>query len=409
MSAVPARHRIPGCRAIAVVTATALSTLGLALLPGGDEADALDISGPCAIDGAPGFGEGPTNAEYIRPEGHKKATMIMVDFSDIPARTPAAERAAFFSDYGKRYLDQSSYGSYRLDLEPTRQWIRMPGTWSSYDIRRGIKSEGMRKYVQDAIDAARAQGTDFGDTEFVYVVADDNVPAQPTVSQANTFDSLHAGPRDIRGAALVFGRRADSATWQRGNFVHEANHLYGLPDLYNVYNGASVEFAGGWDTMSMAGISDLMGWHKWKFGWLTDRQVACVNGPGTSTHALKPIGSPDGANIAVVKTGPSTAIVAEARTKTGLDGKICGEGVLLYTVNSGVETGRGPIRVVDSMPRSEGGSACADRSPMELAELGDAPFRTGDAHTFANGVRVAVTGGTGKPGAHYTVRVSKPR
>ncbi|RLL66379.1 peptidase M6 [Streptomyces sp. Z26] len=404
----PARHRIPGRRVVAVATATALSALGLALLPG-DVADAVGVSGPCAIKATPGFGEGPTGPEYVSPEGRRKATMIMVDFPDIPARGAAADRAAFFSDYGERYLDRSSYGRYHLDLEPTRGWTRMPRGWSSYDIRRGITSEDMRAYVQDAIDAARARGTDFRDTDFVYVVADDNVPAQPTVSQANTFDSLHAGTRDIRAAALVFGRRADSPTWQRGNFVHEANHLYGLPDLYNVRNGASVEFAGGWDTMSMAGISDLMGWHKWKFGWLADRQVECVSRPGTSTHTLKPVGSRDGANIAVVKTGPSTAVVAEARTRTGLDARICTEGVLVYTVDSRVETGRGPVRVVDATPRSKGGSACADHSPAELAELGDAPFRAGGGHTFANGVRVAVTDGPEKPGGSWTVRVTRPR
>lgn len=411
MSAAHARRRIPGRRLVVVATATVLSTLTMALAPdtgaeGVGGAAVRDIPGSCALESSPGFGEGPMNPEYIRPAGHQKATMIMVDFPDIPAAGRAADRSAFFADYGRDYLDRASYGRYRLDLEPTPGWIRMPASWSSYGVARGNRSEVMEAYVQDAIDAARAEGTDFGDTDFVYVVADDNVPAQPTVSQANIFDTLRAGERKIPGAALVFGRRADSPTWQRGNFVHEANHLYGLPDLYNVHNGASVEFAGGWDTMSMAGISDLIGWHKWKFGWLADDQVACVRESGTSAHTLKPIGSPDGANIAVVKTGPRTAVVAEARTRTGLDREICGEGVLLYTVDSGIETGRGPVRVVDALPGSEGGRACADRSPAELAELGDAPLRAGGSHTFADGVRVAVDGE--RDGGGYAVRISKP-
>lgn len=404
MSAGAGHQRIPGSRAIAVATATVLTTVGMALAPQGGSASVLDVSGQCAIAAFEGFSEGPTSPEFIRPTGHKKAVMIMVDFPDVPATTPAHERAAFFADYGDKYLDLASYGKYRLDLEPTRDWIRMPEPWSSYDIERGISTEVMRAYVQDAVDAAVARGTDFSGTDFVYVVADDNVPARPTVSQANTFDGLHASDHPLRAAALVFGRSKDSAVWQRGNFVHEANHLYGLPDLYNVETGASVEYAGGWDTMSMAGISDLLGWHKWKFGWISDEQVACV-ADGTSTHTLKPIGSPEGSNIVVVKTGPTTAVVAEARTRTGLDRDICTEGVLLYTVDSAIPTGHGPVRVVDDNPHSGGGPSCADRSPDELAELGDAPMQPGDGHTFAGGVQVAVTG---HDDGRYRVRVTAP-
>lgn len=403
MSAAAGHRRIPGTRAIAVSTATALTAVVMALAPQGSAAAPV-VTGDCAIAGTEGFSEGPTGPEFIQPTGHRKAAMIMVDFEDVPAVTPAAERAAFFAEYGDRYLDMSSYGTYQLDLEPTRTWIRMPRPWSSYGIERGIGSEVMRAYVQDAVDAALAQGTDFSGTDFVYVVADDNVPARPTVSQANTFDDLHAGDHELRAAALVFGRSTDSAVWQRGNFVHEANHLYGLPDLYNVERGASVEYAGGWDTMSMAGISDLIGWHKWKFGWIRDDQVACVTG-GTSSHTLKPIGSPDGATLAVVKTSEHSAVVAEARTRTGLDSSICTEGVLLYTVDSSVPTGHGPVRVVDSEPGSGGGPACRDRSPEELAELGDAPLGPGESHTFADGVRVTVTG---HADGRYRVRVTAP-
>jgi M6 family metalloprotease-like protein len=403
MPAAAGHRRIPGSRVIAVGTAGALTAVVMALAPQGSAAAPV-LPDDCAIAGPEGFSEGPTGGEFIRPTGQKKATMIMVDFEDVPAAGPAAERAAFFAGYGGRYLDLSSYGRYQLELEPTREWVRMPEPWSSYGIGRGISSEVMRAYVQDAVDAAVARGADFSGTDFVYVVADDNVPARPTVSQANTFHGLRAGDHGLRAAALVFGRAGDSAIWQRGNFVHEANHLYGLPDLYNVNRGASVEFAGGWDTMSMAGISDLIGWHKWKFGWIQDDQVACVTN-GTSTHALKPIGSPDGANLAVVKTSEHSAIVAEARTRTGLDSSICSEGVLLYTVNSSIPTGHGPVRVVDAEPGSRGGPACTNRSPDELAELSDAPLRPGDSHTFAGGVRIAVTG---HHEGRYRVKVTVP-
>ncbi|MGW7521522.1 peptidase M6 [Streptomyces sp. NPDC054796] len=394
-------------RAVTLAGATALATAALALMPV-DHAGASVMSGPCAVVPGPGFDEGPPGPGFVRPQGDRKAVMIMVDFPDLPARGSPSRRASFFSDFTDDYLAQASHGRYRLDLEPTDGWVRMPRAWASYGIGRGVPTATMRAYVQDALDAAERRGTDFTGTEMVYVVADDNVPAPPTVSQANTFTGLRAGHgltgTSIRGAALVFGRSQDAAVWQRGNFVHEANHLYGLPDLYDTGEDASVRHAGGWDTMSMAGISDLMGWHKWKFGWLDTDRVGCVSSPGTSEHELRPVASPGGGSIAVVRTGPSRAVVAEARTRTGLDRGICAEGVLLYTVDSRVPTGRGPVRVVDATPRSGGGPACSDRDPGELAELADAPFRPGGGHTFPDGVHVRVTGVTADG---YAVRVTR--
>ncbi|MFG3255846.1 peptidase M6 [Streptomyces sp. NPDC048172] len=381
------RQRSMGRTALTVTTA--LATAGLALTPVSTATPSATAEA-CALEAPRGTGESPVRPGFVRPHGVKRALMLMVDFSDLPAVTPARDRAAFFSRYGDAYLKRASYGKYRLRLSPTPRWIRMPRPWSSYGIARGVPVPLMRRYVQEALDAARAQGVRVGGADLVYVVADANVPAAPTVSQAHTFPALRSGPARVSSAALVFGREGDSALWQRGNFVHEANHLYGLPDLYNVRRGASVEYAGGWDTMSMAGISDLLGWHKWKFGWIPSHRVGCVTSPGTTEHVLPPIGSP-GARLAVVRTGRHTAVVAETRTREGLDADICAEGVLLYTVDSRVPTGQGPVRVVDAHPRSGGGPDCADRLPTELAELSDAPFRPGESHTFPNGVRADIT------------------
>ncbi|MBQ1159198.1 peptidase M6 [Streptomyces smyrnaeus] len=390
-------------RALAV--ATALATACLTVTPI-ETAAAAGISGPCAIAPGTGTDEGPLDSAYVHPQGHKRALMLMVDFSDHPAVTPARERARFFSRYGNRFWDRASFGKYRLETRSSSDWIRMPRPWSSYGITRGIPTGLMRGYVQDALEAAQRQGTDVHGADLVFIVADSNLPAAPTVSQAHTFDGLRAAGTRVHGAALIFGRASDSALWQRGNFVHEAHHLYGLPDLYNVSENASVEYAGGWDTMSMAGISDLLGWHKWKFGWLPRSRVGCVTSAGTTEHSLSPVSSTD-AGLTVIRTGRHRAIVAEARTRSGLDQDICAEGVLLYTVDSAKPTGEGPVRVVDSRPRSSGGAACAGRLPTELAEMSDAPFAPGESHTFPGGIRITVTGG-GDEGA-YGVRVEVPR
>ncbi|MBO8192724.1 peptidase M6 [Streptomyces oryzae] len=401
--AEPGIRRSPAHRR-ALAAATALATACLTLAPA-EVAAAEGITGPCAIAPGDGTDEGPMDPAYVRPNGHKRALMLMVDFSDHPATGPAGERARFFSRYGDRFWNRASFGKYRLETHTSSDWIRMPRPWSSYGITRGIPAGVMRGYVQDALEAARRQGTEVRDADVVFVVADSNLPAAPTVSQAHTFDGLRAAGTRVRGAALIFGRASDSALWQRGNFVHEAHHLYGLPDLYNVAENASVEYAGGWDTMSMAGISDLLGWHKWKFGWLPRSRVGCVTSPGTTEHTLSPVSSQD-AGLAVIRTGRHRAIVAEARARRGLDRDICAEGVLLYTVDSGRPTGEGPVRVVDSRPHSGGGAACADRLPTELAEMSDAPFAPGESHTFSGGIRITVTKATGHGG--YRVRVHVP-
>ncbi|MFI8853963.1 peptidase M6 [Streptomyces sp. NPDC053499] len=402
--AEPGIRRSPAHRrALAAATALATACLTVAPVQG---VTAEGMTGPCAIASGSGTDEGPLGSAFVRPRGHKRALMLMVDFSDHPAVTPARERARFFSRYGDRFWDRSSFGKYQLEAEPSSDWIRMPRPWSSYGITRGIPTGVMRRYVQDALEAAARQGTDVHGADLVFVVADSNLPAPPTVSQAHTFAGLEAAGTQVRGAALVFGRASDSALWQRGNFVHEAHHLYGLPDLYNVSEDASVEYVGGWDTMSMAGISDLLGWHKWKFGWLRGSRVGCVTSPGTTEHELAPVSSSD-AGLAVVRTGRHSAIVAEARARSGLDRDICAEGVLLYTVDSRRPTGQGPVRVVDSRPRSHGGAACADRLPTELAEMSDAPFRPGESHTFPGGIRITVTEAGDEGG--YGIRVHVPR
>lgn len=412
-SAAPRDRRISGSgrrragRAVVLTAAAALVTSSPALSSPGEPV-APGMTGPCAVERGTGFDEGPAADPFVHPHGRKKATMVMADFPDRPAVTAAAERARFFSEFGTGYARRASYGRYRLSIEPTDQWVRMPHSWPSYAIARGNPDRTARSYVRDAITAAqRQQGTDFSSTDLVVVVADDNIPAQPTVSQANLFTGLRANGRELPAAALVFGQRQDAALWQRGNFVHEVNHLYGLPDLYNVANAASVEYAGGWDTMSMAGLSDLLGWHKWKLGWLRPDEVDCVTGNGRSHHTLRPVGSPDGARITAVRTGKHSAVVAEARTRRGLDRNVCTEGVLLYTVHSGIPTGQGPVRIADAHPHSGGGAHCSGQSPAELAELSDAPFQPGQVHTFPGGVRIAVTGTT--PDGSYRIQVTEDR
>jgi hypothetical protein len=71
-------------------------------------------------------------------------------------------------------------------------------------------------------------------------------------------------------------------------------------------------------------------------------------------HVLSPLAGRSGIKGVVVATSDITALVAEARVAEGLDSNVCAPGVLLYTVDTTIETGNGPIRVLDANPSSGG-------------------------------------------------------
>lgn len=90
---------------------------------------------------------------------------------------------------------------------------------------------------------------------------------------------------------------------------------------------------------------------------------------------------------------------------------MCRPGVLIYKVDAEVDTGMGPVSVLDSR-RDSGGCTHA---PNVHAELSDAPFTPGETfRDAARGITIEVTGvGAGAAGAGagveegYRVRVTR--
>lgn len=157
---------------------------------------------------------------------------------------------------------------------------------------------------------------------------------------------------------------------------------------------------------SQFGMSpDLFAWHKWKLGWLGPGQVDCVRG-GTSLHTLQPLGqAPErggsvGTRLAVVRTGPGTAIAIEARGSAGNDRDTCTEGVLVYRVRNEPASGGGPIEVLDGHPDTD---ACWGRSVYP--PLADAPLEVGETFTVP-GERITIEVADRTQSGAYTVKIT---
>ncbi|MEI5133751.1 hypothetical protein RB199_18245 [Streptomyces libani] len=232
----------------------------------------------------------------------------------------------------------------------------------------------------------------------VYVVPTKAAAAitfSPTYLYDPTTPGVTADGRRIKWA-VTFGQ--DMWRWGHKVAAHETGHTFGLPDLYS-FTGSTHRYAGGWDVMGdIAGAApQYLGWHSWKLGWTRDHQVACLPGTGRRTVRLSPVERPGGTKLAVLRTGQTTAYVAESRRPEGNDQHACSTGVLLYKVDSATPTGEGPVRILNAHP--------ATTPPTGCTQLDMAAYTPGQTFTDPDtGVRIDVlTGDTGGD----TVRLSK--
>ncbi|MFI1888202.1 M6 family metalloprotease domain-containing protein [Streptomyces jumonjinensis] len=415
-------RRIRWLAACAALAFTALAT-GDARLPGPPRASAGPVEpvatadrtgvGPCRIPAATDIqmSEGiPTPPGYSRSTGAIRALNLMIDFPDAEGEGRALDRVAEFFPQTSDWFSTSSYG--RLSYEPhtpVADWLRMPLPFEEYGIDRGSPYEpGYRRLAEDLITVADPQ-VDFSAYDLVNVLVTPNAGPSAldtvlSVTFSGNADAPIADGAPLANASFVYSRQDDgSGSYAETGFrvlPHENGHVFGLPDLYTSEGGGTV---GHWDIMSedWGANNDLLGWHKWKLGWLDTEQIACASAPGTAEYRLTPLAVEGGAKMTIVPLTADSGYALEVRTRAGNDEAVCRPGVLIYRVDSGVDTGQGPVTVLDSQEDSGG----CTRRPNVHAELSDAPFRPGQTFTDEkNGIEITVVG---EKRGEYRVRVTR--
>ncbi|NUP39266.1 MAG: M6 family metalloprotease domain-containing protein, partial [Streptomyces sp.] len=342
----------------------------------------------------------PTGHGYVRSTGTVKALTLMIDFPDVKGQGTARKRYTEFFPQTSRWFKRSSYGRLKYrSATPINHWLRMPHTFRSYGIKRGSPFEpGYRKLVADIAKAADPH-VDFGRYDLVNVLVTPNAgpPAARAVLSVTYADNQRAPVADgvpLANVSFVYSRQDDGSGTlaQTGYRVlpHENGHVFGLPDLYTRHGGDS---AGHWDVMSEDwGVgNDLLAWHKWKLGWLGTGQVECIARPGITRRALSPLGRRGGTKLIFVPVSKYAGYAVEARTNKGNDEAVCKAGVLVSWVDTRIDSGQGPITVVDSTPGSGG---CTDEHNVHpgLSDAAFAPGKTFTGGAQGTGVRVRVTG-----------------
>jgi hypothetical protein len=179
--------------------------------------------------------------------------------------------------------------------------------------------------------------------------------------------------------------------------VHELGHVMGLPDLYphepEERRGTCRPAAPGenlvgyWDLMSDVDHGEhFLGWHRHKNGWLPPAR-STYNDRATTRRrvTLHPLSGSDGLSMVVVPCDdirrPRKVLVVEPAEP--LQDLPQAQGVLIYSVDSGIDGGDSPVAV----------------HPREGHGLDDAPHRVGNVADIEDEkgahLRVTVLGRTG--------------
>ncbi|MFJ2719152.1 M6 family metalloprotease domain-containing protein [Streptomyces sp. NPDC087437] len=401
MQVQPPRRRkgpIPKRRAVALGSVTALilavgTSAGTGHLTEGGTATGTGTAAlspalvPCMISGASSvqMSEGvPTTGGYARSVGTVHALTLMIDFSDAPGEDDALNRFHEFFPQTQQWFHTASYG--RLDYRaetPITRWLRMPKSFKDYGLERGAPFDpGYRQLIKDIVEAA-GPTVDFRDYDLINILMTPNAGPSAldtvlSVTFAGNSDAPVANGVAIANVSFIYSRQDDgSGSYENTGFrvlPHENGHVFGLPDLYTQEGGAVV---GHWDIMSedWGANNDLLGWHKWKLGWLDASQVSCASKKGATEYTLTPLGRAGGHKLVFVPLDGRSGYALELRTRAGNDEAVCRPGILIYKVDAEVDTGQGPIKVRDSHPNSGG----CTRSPNVEAELSDAPFAPGES------------------------------
>src|SRR4051794_39311181 len=341
---------------------------------------------------------------HTRPIGRVRAVMLFVDFSDRPSSSAPPSTGGRDWRVPQSYWDllkggvdlftKSSYGRFDLDVDLVPKFYRMSKPSTQYGMNRDEWTIARQDaYMREAVTVADAE-VDFTPYSLVYVmpVRGSGIEFSPEMNFYQ--EPLRPDGKVIRNG-VTYGE--DIYIWGHRIVNHETGHDISFPESYNGGEGDTHRWVGGWDVMGdpLGHAPDYMAWNKWKVGWLNDPDFGCLASDGTADYTLSPVetASDGGASKkgVVVRTGPTTAVIAELREPLGSDAtetvtpgahRMCDWGVIVYKLDVTKLNSYGSIQLVDQLPASTAWGCTRD---LDIATMGrgqgDGPSHWEDAET----------------------------
>ena len=282
-------------------------------------------------------------SKFANPIGSISTLVIPVDFSDVPALTALSVVERQMKEVSET-LYALSHGQADIKMTVMDHWVRLPLTAKQY-----METPDWYKKIYDSYVAA-SPSVDLQAYDLVLIKTDEkNLVVNVAGALPMRDQLLPSGERVPRGAFL--GTDYWTAIGQGKQVaIHEIMHVFGLPDLY-MPNDDGQKPVGIYDLMSSFRLEykeRIIGWHKWKLGWIRDSQVNCYS---ASISLNLTFGVSEEPRIDVVRLSSQKVLVIETYEDPYRPNRAS---LLAYVVNakefvwrsSGLFGVRSPVQVV---------------------------------------------------------------
>ena len=314
-----------------------------------------------------GFPRGTKNLDPLKPY---KVVVLPVDWQDMPGEGKPSDVHLAAAQKFVDYYNDVSYGKMKLKLDFNDEWFRLPGLMSDYEVTE-------YDYQNPYSDKTKAQKTrllhngvsvadpkvDFTDTAIVIFVLPERQTAIELTLQGFWNGDLPSPAQSDEGLIKNFFTAGKAFPLREvwSYYAHEFGHTIMLPDYYlqiaNYGNDRLVQIPvgpfSGFEMMStQAGPSRTMSlWSRFLMGWLEDSNIYCaeLSTLRDTSLVLEPIDTQsENLKGAVIRISDTEAIVIESRRETRYDEKHLRSrnGVIVYTVDTSISHGQGPLALV---------------------------------------------------------------
>lgn len=331
------------------------SELDLSIDPGITDSATLEQTSSCKISDATGpeayISSGfPRSSEILRNKNTYKVLVIPISFSDLQFTSSSQSVIKTAYESANKLFTSMSYGqaSIQVSFASPQNWQSFPGPVSNYIESAGAASTTGNKFDNSALVRTVIANYSSAASLAEFDVVDVSTANDTTYRILSEFAMPRGSGGQYATNSTVSAVAHFGMIGRAWNVAHELGHaLYGFEDLYAPTKAES--YLNGWDLMETStGTSELMGWHRWLAGWLSDSQIRCVASSGSSVHFLSALNIKDTKpKFVVVKNTPTSAYVIELRNRTDFD--LVRQTLIVYSINTAYPTGSGPVRLVGEL------------------------------------------------------------